>query len=64
MLNVALVMGVPDSNPWPEDFTRSWSNQNKGTAEIGIPEPSTIALLVLGAIGLIRHRPRSMHSGV
>ncbi len=58
VLNVALVMGGPDSNPWPEDFTKSWSNQNKGTAEIGIPEPSTITLLVLATIGLIRHRRR------
>ena len=59
VLNLILEMGGPDSNPWPEDFTRSWSNQNKGTAEIAIPEPSTIALLVLGAIGLIRRRRRS-----
>lgn len=58
VLNVILTMGGPDSNPWPEDFSKSWSNQNKGAADIGIPEPSTIALLALGAIGLIRRRRR------
>lgn len=57
-LNVIVTLGALDSNPWPLDFTKSWSNQGKGSASVGIPEPSTVALLALGALGLIRRRRR------
>lgn len=62
VLDVTLVMGGHGKHwahgkHWPQDFSKNWSG--KGTAEIGIPEPSTIALLMLGAIGLIRRRRRS-----
>ncbi len=58
-LNMFVTLGALDSNPWPVDFSKSWSNQGAGGASVGIPEPSTMVLLALGAMGLIRRRRRT-----